>query len=102
MKKKVTLGLIGLLLTVTSPFSNAQSAEETVSKHCRACHESGLGGAPKLDDKAAWAPRLEKGTDTMLATVTSGKGAMPPKGTCMNCSESDLRAAIELMTAEVK
>ncbi|KEA62749.1 Cytochrome c5 [Marinobacterium lacunae] len=98
MNKAVLGGFLSLVVMVSAQSANAQTAEETVAKHCQACHDSGLGGAPKLGDQAAWAPRIEKGVDGMLATVLSGKGAMPPKGTCMGCSDDDLRAAISLMS----
>ncbi|HMN57808.1 MAG TPA: c-type cytochrome, partial [Ottowia sp.] len=47
---------------------------------CVACHGSGVAGAPKFGDKAAWAPRLAAGFDEVLKIATEGKGAMPPKG----------------------
>jgi cytochrome c5 len=80
----------------------AMSADEVVQKHCVACHQVGLGGAPKMDDKAAWAPRIATGIDAMTATVLSGKGAMPAKGTCGSCSEAEIRAAVEAMTAPLR
>ena len=67
---------------------------------CQACHVAGVAGAPKLGDKAAWAPRIAKGNDALYATVTKGLNAMPPKGGCMTCSEDELRAAVEYMVAE--
>ncbi|GGB89736.1 hypothetical protein GCM10011352_14690 [Marinobacterium zhoushanense] len=90
------------MLVLPAQASLAQTAEETVVKHCQSCHNAGLGGAPALGDNAAWAPRLDKGVDGMLATVRAGKGAMPPKGTCMSCSDDELRAAIEHMIAGVR
>jgi cytochrome c5 len=47
---------------------------------CGACHNTGAANAPKIDDKAAWAPRLATGKDALIKSVTNGKGAMPPKG----------------------
>lgn len=47
---------------------------------CGACHNTGAANAPKVDDKAAWAPRLATGKDALIKSVTNGKGAMPPKG----------------------
>jgi cytochrome c5 len=62
------------------------------------CHAVGVAGAPKLGDKAAWAPRIATGIDAMTASVIKGKGAMPPKaGT--SASDADLRAAVEYMVA---
>ena len=47
---------------------------------CMGCHATGVAGAPKVGDKAAWAPRAKLGVDAMVASVIKGKGAMPPKG----------------------
>ena len=69
-------------------------------KSCQACHATGAAGAPKLGDKDAWAPRIAKGNDAMLSSVKNGLKAMPPKGTCMSCSEDELRAAMEYMVGQ--
>ena len=69
-------------------------------KSCQACHAAGIAGAPKLGDKAAWAPRIAKGNDALLSSVTNGLKAMPPKGTCMTCTEDELRAAMEYMVGQ--
>ena len=69
-------------------------------KSCLACHAAGIANAPKLGDKAAWEPRIALGMDALLATAIKGKNAMPPKGTCMTCSEDELRAAIEYMVSQ--
>ena len=47
---------------------------------CGACHNTGVAGAPKAGDKAAWAPRIAQGNATLYKTAIAGKGAMPPKG----------------------
>lgn len=73
--------------------------EAIYSKSCVACHGAGVAGAPKFGDKAAWEPRIAQGIDTLLSTAINGKGAMPPRGTCMDCSDDDLKAAIEYMTS---
>jgi cytochrome c5 len=46
---------------------------------CGACHNSGVAGAPKVDDKGAWAPRVAQGKDALYKSAIAGKGAMPPK-----------------------
>lgn len=69
---------------------------------CVACHASGVAGAPKLGDKAAWAPRLAAGIDGLTASVIKGKGAMPPKGGNASIPDADIRAAVEYMTASAK
>ena len=67
---------------------------------CQACHVAGVAGAPKLGDKEAWAPRIAKGNDALFLSVKNGLKAMPPKGTCMSCSEDELRAAMEYMVEQ--
>ncbi len=69
---------------------------------CNVCHATGVAGAPKFGDKTAWAPRVGKGIDALTASVITGKGAMPPRGTVASASDGDLRAAVEYMVAASK
>ena len=69
---------------------------------CVACHAAGVANAPKLGDKAAWAPRIKTGMDTLYASVLKGKGAMPPKGTAMSASDADIKASVDYMVGSVK
>ncbi|HUK05844.1 MAG TPA: c-type cytochrome [Burkholderiales bacterium] len=57
----------------------AKSGEEVVKEVCSACHVPGVANAPKIGDKAAWAPRLKAGLDGLLKSVVNGKGAMPAR-----------------------
>ena len=77
-----------------------KSGEQVYNASCMACHVAGVAGAPKLGDKAAWAPRIAKGMDSLLASATNGLNAMPPKGTCMTCSSDELQAAVEYMVGK--
>jgi cytochrome c5 len=63
---------------------------------CSACHAAGVAGAPKLGDKAAWAPRVAQGVDALTASVIKGKGAMPPKGGA-SASDADIKALVTYM-----
>ena len=65
------------------------------------CHAAGVAGAPKLGDKAAWAPRIAQGMPAMVQSAIKGKGAMPPKGGS-SASDADLRAAVEYMVGASK
>ena len=69
---------------------------------CFACHGTGAAGAPKLGDKAAWAPRLKQGVDAMHQAALKGKGAMPPKGGNMALSDADVNAAVDFMVGQSK
>jgi cytochrome c5 len=66
---------------------------------CLACHASGVAGAPKVGDSAAWQGRLGDGMDAMVASAIKGKGAMPPKGGS-TYSDDQLRMVIEYILTE--
>jgi cytochrome c5 len=72
------------------------------SQVCSACHLAGVANAPKLGDKAAWAPRLGAGVDGLTASVIKGKGAMPPKGGASAASDAEIQAAVAYMVGTVK
>lgn len=76
--------------------------EKLYKSACFACHASGVAGAPKFGDKAAWAPYIATGEDAMVQVALSGKGAMPPKGGAPNASEDDIRAAVRYMVNAAK
>ena len=81
----------------TAVASGPRSGEEVFNAACMACHSTGAAGAPKLGDVAAWADRIAKGMDTLVAAVSTGLNAMPPKGMCFDCSDEDYKALIEYM-----
>lgn len=89
----VAVALMGL-----SSFASAAKPEEVYTKHCAACHGTGVAGAPKKGDKAAWAPRLKQGDAVLLKNAKNGIRAMPPKGLCTSCSDGDLQATIKYMS----
>ena len=60
--------------------AGARTGEQLFQSACVACHSTGAAGAPKVGDKAAWAPRIAQGLKGLLASATKGKNAMPPKG----------------------
>ena len=68
---------------------------------CGACHNTGAAGAPKLDDKAAWAPRLGQGVDGLVKSVINGKGAMPPKGGAA-LSDEEIKGVVDYVLGKVK
>jgi cytochrome c5 len=79
----------------------AGAGEALYKQACAVCHVAGVAGAPKLGDKAAWAPRVGAGVDALTATVMKGKGAMPPKGGAA-APEAEIKAAVQYMLDAVK
>ena len=74
--------------------AGAVDGEAVYKKACAACHASGAAGAPKSGDKAAWAPRIKKGEDALVASVIKGLGVMPPRGGNPTLTDADIRAAV--------
>ena len=69
---------------------------------CGACHNSGVAGAPKVDDKGAWAPRVAQGKDALYKSALAGKGAMPPKGGAADLSDGEIKATVDYILGKVK
>lgn len=96
MKKLMILAATAALMIPVAAQAE-RSGEEVYKTKCTVCHAAGVAGAPKLGDAAAWGPRAAKGAEALLATSKTGINAMPPKGTCMDCSDAELSAAIDYM-----
>lgn len=74
------------------------AGQDTYEQYCITCHRDGLAGAPKFHNENDWKPRLSGRTvDDLVASSIKGLNAMPAKGTCVECSEADLKAAIQYM-----
>jgi cytochrome c5 len=82
--------------------AKADAVPALYTQACAVCHVAGVAGAPKLGDKAAWAPRLAAGVDGLTASVIKGKGAMPPKGGAMAAADADIKAVVSYMVGTVK
>ncbi|BBT14132.1 c-type cytochrome [Metapseudomonas otitidis] len=78
----------------------ARTPDDIIAKHCGACHTAGVLGAPKIGDTAAWKERADHqgGLDGILAKAITGINAMPPKGTCADCTDDELKATIKKMS----
>lgn len=80
---------------------SADVGKKIYESACLACHGSGVMGAPKLGDKAAWAPRIKQGTEVLHQNAIAGIRMMPPKGGSA-ASEEEVKAAVDYMTAASK
>lgn len=102
MKNMYIAVIAGTLAAMSSAMQAQAGGAEIYNAKCMACHASGAAGAPKVGDTAAWAPRIATGMDALVASVTNGKGSMPPKGACADCSADDIAAAVEHMVGNSK
>ncbi|HET7175696.1 MAG TPA: c-type cytochrome [Gammaproteobacteria bacterium] len=83
--------------TATAP---AKSGQDIWKGTCQVCHATGMLGAPKIGDKAAWAPRIAKGLDVLKGHALHGFGEMPAKGGNEKLSDEDVAKALEYMVGQ--
>ncbi len=57
-----------------------QTGEAVYAAQCSACHATGVVGAPKFGDAAAWGPRIGTGYEALLNSALKGKNAMAAQG----------------------
>lgn len=92
-------------LSATKPVQNppetgstTNAGQATYEQYCSTCHRDGLAGAPKFRVKEDWQPRLDKqALDGLVASAIKGMNAMPIRGTCMQCSDEEIKNAIQYM-----
>jgi cytochrome c5 len=77
------------------------SGEQAFTQVCSACHATGVNGAPKIGDHAAWGPRIAQGKDTLYKDAIAGKGNMPPKGGT-TWPDATIRMAVDYMLSQNK
>jgi len=93
---------------VAAPAAAAGKADgkKIFENTCTVCHGAGIAGAPKVGDKAAWAPRIAQGINVLYAHAIGGLtgkgGVMPPKGGNLALSDPDVKAAVDFMVAASK
>jgi len=82
------------------------TGEQVYNQACVACHGAGVAGAPKLGDKAAWAPRIAQGMDTLHKHALQGfqgkAGYMPPKGGRTDLSDQSVMNGVDYIVAAGK
>ena len=93
---------IALLGAVTSSLADeavkaARAPEAILNQYCNVCHLTGWNGAPLSGDPQDWQPRLSTGFDSLLKNAKQGINNMPPMGTCLDCTDAELEAAIRKM-----
>jgi cytochrome c5 len=72
-----------------------RSGSDIYGTNCMACHTTGVAGAPMMGDVGAWAARLTQGIEVVYTNAINGIRGMPMRGTCMDCSDNEVKAAID-------
>lgn len=88
-------------VAAAAPAAGGAAVPALYGQVCQVCHAAGVAGAPKLGDKAAWAPRIALGIDELTAIAIKGKGAMPPKGGS-TASDAEIRTVVQYMVNAAK
>jgi cytochrome c5 len=92
-----TTRVVALAALAAAPAVFAGDPPPQYAASCGACHAVGVAGAPATGNAEAWAPRMEKGMEALVASVRNGLNAMPPGGLCNSCSDEDYAALITYM-----
>jgi cytochrome c5 len=83
-----------------------KTGEALFQQTCSACHGAGIAGAPKAGDKAAWAPRIQKGLPTLYEHAEKGfqgsSGVMPAKGGRPDAPDDLVKQAVDYMVGMAK
>lgn len=82
----------------TAEAGGGTDVQAIYNRTCANCHDAGVAEAPRLGNAEEWAPRLEKGVETLYESAINGlPPAMPAKGTCFDCSDEELKALVDYM-----
>lgn len=86
-----------VIAEASAPHGNS-SGEQVFTQVCKTCHETGLAGAPKAGDKAAWGPRIAEGEKSLVQHAIGGfqgkTGVMPPKGGSSDLTDDEVHRAV--------
>ena len=78
-----------------------RSGQEVYDSYCSTCHEAGVSGAPVFANQSDWEPRIAKGMETLYDSTLNGLNVMPPRGTCPDCSDEELKVTVDYMVSAV-
>ncbi len=86
----------------TEEASTGGPGEQIVTSVCATCHAAGLMQSPKLGNAGDWAPRIEKGIETLYTHAIDGFNMMPAKGGRSDLTDDEVKAAVDYMLSEVQ
>jgi cytochrome c5 len=103
MKKMILIGLVTIsVISVAAAAPAARTGKEIYETVCQACHTTGVSGAPKFGDATWLSLEKKEGAKELTRDAMKGKKAMPPKGGCADCTEAEIKAAVQYMIDSAK
>jgi cytochrome c5 len=94
------VGKVDLAGAAPAASAGPRTVESIYERTCKVCHAAGVAGAPKTGDKAAWGPRVAQGKPTLYDHAMKGFKGMPPKGTCMDCSDPEIKQLVDYLVKQ--
>lgn len=85
-----------------TPLLSVDIGQKRYEETCKMCHATGLANAPKFGSKEDWGPRIAQGLDLLVQHAIHGYKAMPQKGGCLDCSDDEIKKAVEYMISNAK
>jgi len=74
-----------------------RTGQQVVEATCGKCHNQGVGGAPKIGDRAAWINRVKLGLNKVYESALKGHSGMPARGGMADLSDVEVKHAVEYM-----
>ncbi len=68
---------------------------------CAACHDTGIGDAPKIGDRRIWRQRRRSGgIEQLYSSAINGLNTMPARGLCVGCTDQQLRDVVDYIVSK--
>jgi len=84
-----------MVASVESNESSERSGEAIYNSKCSGCHTSGVMEAPKYASLEDWSTRIDLGLEKLTSSAIAGKGGMPPRGACMDCTDNEINLTVQ-------
>ncbi len=83
---------------ITAGQSTLKRGQQVYANVCILCHLNGEVSAPRIGDQANWLMRIQQsGRSALYRHAVNGFNKMPPKGACVTCKDSDIKAAVDYL-----
>jgi cytochrome c5 len=92
-----TAPAVAAAAAAATPAAGERTGQQVVDATCSKCHATGVGGAPKIGDRAAWVQRVKLGLNAVYQSALKGHAGMPARGGMADLSDSEVKHAVEYM-----
>ena len=92
---EVRIDTSNMIASAESNEPSERSGEEIYNIKCAGCHTSGVMEAPKYASLEDWSTRIDLGLEKLTLSAITGKGGMPPRGACMDCTDNEIKVTVQ-------